>query len=77
MEITSKIVISSDVCNDDVVNYLATRYKCNPKEIVYRFFQQENIIQSKKDERTFPILEKNEMEILRDMHISPSDIEFV
>ncbi len=75
---TSKILISSDVCKDEVVLYLARRYKCTPTDIISRFLQQERFVSdSNKDEQPQTILEKNEMEILRDMNICPSEIEFV
>ncbi len=75
---TSKILISSDVCEDEVVRYLARRYKCTPTDIISRFLQQERfVIDKRKGEQTQSILEENEMEILRDMNICPSEIEFV
>jgi len=75
---TSKILISSDVCKDEVVRYLARRYKCNATDIISRFLQQERFVRdSHKDENPQTLLEDNEMEILRDMNICPSEIEFV
>ncbi len=74
----SKILISSDICKDEVVRYLARRYKCTPTDIVIRFLLQERILSdSSKDERPLTILEENEMAILRDMNIYPSEIEFI
>ncbi len=74
---TSKILISSDVCKDEVVRYLARRYKCTPTDIISRFLQQERFLSdSSKDEQPQAILEENEMQILRDMNICPSEIEF-
>ncbi len=75
---TSKILISSDVCEDEVVRYLARRYKCTPTDIISRFLQQERfVIDKRKGEQTQSILEENELEILREMNICPSEIEFV
>ncbi len=75
---TSKILISSDVCKDEVVCYLARRYKCQASDIISRFFQQEKIVRdSRKGVDPGMLLEDNEMEILRDMNISPTEIEFV
>ncbi len=75
---TSKILISSDVCKDEVVRYLARRYKCTPAELVSRFLQQERFVSdSCKDGQALKTLEENEMEILRDMNICPSEIEFI
>ncbi len=75
---TTKILISSDVCNDEVVRYLARRYKCTPAEIISRFLQQEGFVSgSSNGEQPESVLEENEMEILRDMNICPSEIEFV
>ncbi len=73
---TSKILNSSDVCKDEVMRYLARRYKCNPTDIVRRFLQQERFVNTTgKDDHPQTILEENEMEILRDMKIFPSKIE--
>jgi len=78
MVVTSRILISSDVCEDEVVRYLARRYKCNATDIIRRFLQQERFVRdSRKDERHQNLLEDNEMEILRNMNICPSEIEFV
>ncbi len=78
MEIISKILISADVINDDVVRYLASRYRCNPQDIISRFLKQERYIKTPNNcERVEIPLEENEMEILRDMNICPSEIEFI
>jgi len=75
---TSKILISSDVCKDEVVRYLARRYKCNATDIIRRFLKQERFVgDSRKEETPQILLEDNEMEILRDMKICPTEIEFV
>ncbi len=75
---TSKIVISSDICKDEVVCYLAHRYKCEPTDIISRFLKQEKVVcELQKCNKSHLQLEENEMEILRDMHIRPSEIEFV
>ncbi len=75
---TSKILISSDVCEDEVVRYLAARYRCKPADIITRFLEQERIVTHQRDgEHSTTLLEDNEVEILRDMHISPTEIEFV
>lgn len=75
---TSKILTYSDICNDDVVRYLASRYRCTPKEIIHRFLEQEESVKKAQDcnQPAIP-LEENEMEILRDMNINPSEIEFI
>ncbi len=81
MAMTSKILISSEVCNDEVILYLAARYKCNPADIITRFMRQEKIVKnaSLEDgaERIETPLEENEIEILRDMRLNPTEIEFV
>ncbi len=75
---TSKILISSDVCTDDVICYLASRYRCTPKEIIRRFLEQERFVKNpQNDNQSTVTLEENEMEILRDMNINPSVIEFI
>jgi len=75
---TSKILIPSDVCKDEVVRYLAKRYKCRTTDIISRFLQQERFIRDfHKDEKPKTLFEDNEIEILRDMNICPSEIEFV
>ena len=73
---TSKILISSEVCRDDVVRYLASRYRCRPEEIINRFIEQEGYLPPRGGQPS-PPLETNEVEILRDMHIGPTEIEFV
>ncbi len=74
---TSKILISSDVCKDEVVRYLARKNKCTTTDIISRFLKQERFLSySSKDEQPQAILEENEMQILRAMNICPSEIEF-
>ncbi len=74
----SKILSSSDICKDEVVRYLATRYKCKTTDIITRFLEQEGLVNDPRQCEHAPTpLEENEMEILRDMNIGPSEIEFV
>lgn len=77
---TSKILISSEVCKDEVIRYLAARYKCNPADIITRFMRQEKIMKNSSFDDDGGIetpLEENEIEILRDMRLNPTEIEFV
>lgn len=75
---TSKILISTDVCKDDVVRYLALRYRCEPADIVRLFLEQDGVVKDSHNGDSPRIqLEENEMAILRDMDIEPSEIDFV
>lgn len=75
---TSRILIPSDVCDDEEVLYLARRYGCNPMDVISCSLQQESFIKYPcKGEHIQALLEENEMEILRDRDICPSEIEFI
>ncbi len=73
----SKIVLPENICEDEVVDYLAQRYHTTPNRVIDRFLKQEGIItvtpnEGKPEFRLTP----NEMEIFRDMGIRPSKVEF-
>lgn len=72
----SKIIIPQDVCDDEIIAYLATRHHCLPQEIISRFLMQDKIIRQDSGNEGFAPLEENEMEILRDMGLRPASIEF-
>jgi len=74
----SKITIPKSVCNDEVVDYIASRYSITPQQVINRFMWQEGILSNRQDDSDKTILfEENEMAILRDMGIGHSCIEFV
>lgn len=73
----SKVVLPENICDDEVVDYLAQRYHTTPSRVVARFLEQEGIITATPDEEQPEFgLTPNEMEIFRDMGIRPSTIEF-
>ena len=73
----SKITISKSVCNDEVVDYIASRYSITPQEVINHFMCQEGILKDWQDNGDKAIsFEENEMAILRDMGLRPSYVEF-
>ncbi len=73
----SKVVLPENICDDDVVDYLAQRYHTTPSRVVARFLEQEGIITITPNEEQFEFrLTPNEMEIFRDMGMRLSAIEF-
>ena len=40
----SKITIPKSVCNDDVVDYIASRYSITPQQVINQFMCQEGIL---------------------------------
>lgn len=73
----SKVVLPKNICDDEVVDYLAQRYHTTPSRVVARFLEQEGIITTTPDEGQPEFrLTPNEMEIFRDMGMLPSTIEF-
>lgn len=74
----SKITIPKSVCNDDVVDYIASRYSITPQQVINQFMCQEGILRYPQGDGDKTIsFEENEMAILRDMGIPPSCVEFV
>lgn len=72
----SKIIIAQEVCDDEVVGYIATRHHCRPQDIISRFLLQDEVIRQNSGKEELAPLEENEMEILRDMGLRPTSIEF-
>ena len=58
--------IPETICDDEVVRYLAERYRTSPQSVVRRFFEQSGGRMSDGGAESFR-LEENEMAILRDM----------
>lgn len=74
----SKIAISKSICNDEVVDYIASRYSLTPQQVINHFMCQEGILNDRQSDGDEAIsFEENEMAILRDMGIRPSCVEFV
>lgn len=73
----SKIVMPESICRDEVVDYIASRYSISPEQVIRHFMCQEGImnVSTAGDDKSV-YFEENEMEILRDMGIRPSRIEF-
>lgn len=77
MNMESKVVLPENICKDEVVDYLAQRYHTTPSRVVARFLEQEGIISTTPNKEHLEFqLTPNEMEILRDMGIRPSKVEF-
>ena len=62
--------IPTNIYEDEIIDFLAERYHCTPKEIIQSFLAQNGMAQNgmaqNTDEKTNSfILEENEMEILR------------
>lgn len=73
----SKIVMPESVCRDEVIDYMASRYSISPEQVIEHFMRQDGIINTSAiAEKGRRLFEENEMEILRDMGIRPSRIEF-
>lgn len=73
----SKVVLPGNICEDEIVDYLAQRYHTTPNRVVARFLEQDGIIATgQTDNQTEFHLTPNEMEIFRDMGLRPSTIEF-
>lgn len=73
----SKIVMPESVCHDEVIDYIASRYSISPEQVIRHFMCQDGIMNiSTATEGKSVSFEENEMEILRDMGIRPSRIEF-
>lgn len=73
----SKIAISKSICNDEVVDYIASRYSITPQQVITHFMCQEGILMDCQGDGNQAIsFEENEMAILRDMGLRPSHVEF-
>lgn len=72
----SKIIMPKTICEDEVIGYLAERYSSTPENVIKRYMQQEGIITSQIDNTYKYNLEENEIAILRDMGLRPSQLEF-
>lgn len=57
--------ISPELYEEEVVCFLAERYRVTPRQIVRRFIEQEGASVEREEERETFRLEENEVEILR------------
>lgn len=57
--------VPEEIYNDEIVNFLADRYRTTSREILQRFLEQNDSV-PEMESGTFR-LEENEMAILRDM----------
>lgn len=73
----SKIVMPESICRDEVIDYIASRYSISPEQVIQHFMCQDGImnVSTARGDKSV-CFEENEMEILRDMGIRPSSIEF-
>ncbi len=69
----TKILLPKTFCEDEVIAYIAGRYKTTPLAVITNFLRHEGILPDKCVE-TFS-LEDNEIAICRDLGIAPSQIE--
>lgn len=73
----SKVVLPENICDDEVVDYLAQRYHTTPRRIIARYLEQNGIITTIPNEEQPEFwLTLNEMEIFMDMGLRPSAIKF-
>lgn len=73
----SKVVLPENICDDEVVDYLAQRYHTTPRRIIVRYLEQNGIITTIPNEEQPEFwLTLNEMEIFMDMGLRPSAIKF-
>lgn len=40
----SKVILPENICDDEVVDYLAQRYHTTPRQIITRYLEQDGII---------------------------------
>ncbi len=59
--------IPEELYKDEVVCFIADRYRTTPRQILRRFLVQEGVPSGFADATTSFRLEENEMEILRDL----------
>lgn len=57
--------IPTNIYEDEIIDFLAGRYHCTPKEIMQCFLAQNGMTQNTDEKTNSFILEENEMEILR------------
>ncbi len=57
--------IPTNIYEDEIIDFLAERYHCTPKEIMQCFLAQNGMTQNTNEKTNSFILEENEMEILR------------
>lgn len=73
----SKIIIPESFCRDELVDYIASRYSITPEQVISHFLSQEGIIVHSDSDNRNVYFKENEMAILRDLGIRPSQIEYV
>lgn len=69
----TKILLPKTICEDDVIAYIARRYNTSPLAVIAYFLRHEGIM-PRMSEEIFS-LEENEIAIIRDLGIAPSQIE--
>jgi uncharacterized phage-like protein YoqJ len=75
----TKIVLPKSYCEDEVVVYIASRYKTTPLAVITEFMRHEGILPEHNtvDESRQFHLADNEISICRGLGIAPSHIEVV
>lgn len=75
----TKIVLPKSYCEDEVVVYIASRYKTTPLAVITEFLIHEGILpgfEKANESGTFHLAD-NEIAICRGLGIAPSQIEVV
>ena len=71
------ILLPKAFCEDEVISYIAGRYKTTPLAVITNFLRHERILPEGTDEKTDDTfcLADNEIAICRGLGIAPSRIE--
>lgn len=74
----TKILLPKSYCEDELVMYIASRYKTTPLAVITGFMRHESILPESGADESLPFhLADNEIEICRGLGIAPSQIEVV
>ncbi len=73
----TKILLPKAFCEDEVISYIAGRYKTTPLAVITNFLRHEGILLGCTDEKSNDAfyLADNEIAICRGLGIAPSSIE--
>lgn len=75
----TKILLPKSCCEDEVVAYIASRYKTTPLAVITQFMRHEGILpgsDTAEESESFRLAD-NEIAICRGLGIAPSKIEVV
>ena len=74
VKMESKIVISKDMCELEVVKYIAFRYNTTPARVIEHYLVQCGIMSSGVQKETGYSLTPNEMALFHDLGVGPSKL---